>query len=157
MGAAVNAFRALTDEEFDRRMQNWAIWCQNGRRGAYAGYTCPLATMMARTGGHGSRALVGAVLSDDQEQEIERCVMCLAAQDLVAAEVIRAEYKAHPRYGQADGAFSGRETRERTCKQLKISMRTYEGKLQLGRMVIRTSLMAARMPKAAKPQASEKW
>lgn len=144
MGAVAKAIRAITDEEFDRRMQSWAIWCQNGQQGAVVGYTSPLASMLSRSGAHGSRVLVGSVMSDDQEQEIERCVMCLAAQDLVAAEVIRAEYKAHPRYGQADGAFSGRETRERTCKQLKISMRTYEGKLQLGRMVIRTALMARR-------------
>lgn len=145
---AVARVRVLTDEEFDRRMENWAFWCQHGSQGVYTGYASSFAVVGSRSDRGAPPSM--AVLVDDQEQEIERCVMCLAAQDLVAAEVIRAEYKAHPRYGQADGAFSGRETRERTCKQLKISMRTYEGKLQLGRMVIRTSLMAARMPKAAR-------
>lgn len=123
---------AIKDEYLEQRLEEWARWCLKGKvvNGLYYSPASPGFSEFIKS----DRA---PVVADDRELEIERAVYTLAKRDPVAAEVIRAEYRAHQKYGNANYEDSGNDCR-RTHKQIGISERTYRWKLEKARDAVYT-------------------
>jgi hypothetical protein len=122
----------MSSENLEWRLEEWARWCLKGQvvNGLYYSPASPGFSEFIKN----DRA---PLVADDREMEIERAVSTLAKRDPIAAEVIRAEYRAHPRYGNAHYEDSGNDCK-RTHRQIGISERTYRAKLEKARDAIFT-------------------
>lgn len=114
----------------EQRLEEWARWAVGGFSMPGIGYS-KVAPGFSEYIKH-DRA---PVVADDREVEIERAVGQLAKIDRIAAEVIRAEYHAHPRYGHAHWQDAGNACK-RTYRQLGIGERTYRGKLEKAKAAV---------------------
>ncbi|MFQ3232070.1 hypothetical protein [Reinekea sp.] len=114
----------MNNEQFERRLDEWACYVVGNYSIRGLGYS-PVAPGFSEFVKN-DRA---PVVSDDREMEIERAVCALALRDPKAAEVIRAEYRAHPKYGDARFEDGG-NAKQLTYRQLAISERTYRSKLE---------------------------
>lgn len=141
----------MTPDQLEERLEEWARWVQGGSAPAQLGYgsTSP--------GFGDSRARpLGQLISSERQMEVEASVAELQVlghgiKDETrgiwtrkpnkryrnCAEVIRAEYKAHPAYGDARYESPG-SSMDRTLRQLRVSQRTYYSKLSLAKKYIAT-------------------
>ncbi|WP_146171168.1 antiterminator Q family protein [Saccharospirillum sp. MSK14-1] len=111
------------NDYLENRLEEWARWAIGCYSIAGLNYS-PVAPGFSES----IKSDRTPVVSDDREMEIERAISALAKIDQTAADVIRAEYRAHPKYGHAHYEDSGNDC-TRTHKQLGISERTYRTKL----------------------------
>lgn len=139
----------LTATALEQRLEEWAIWVVHG--GA-----CPMNLGYPSTApgstGFGSRQ--SHQLTMTREEEVEAAVMRLqvaghGVYDSIrgkwitkpqkrfaqCAEVLRAEYRAHPAYGDARYEAPGNDS-DRTLKRLGISRPTYYRKLNHARAFV---------------------
>jgi len=120
----------LKNEYLENRLDEWARWCLTGRVVSGLSYS-PVAPGFSEY----IKTDRSPVVSDDREMEVERAVATLAHIDETAAMVIRAEYRAHERFGHAHFEASGNDC-QRTHKQIGVSERTYRAKLEKAKAVV---------------------
>ncbi len=128
----------MTPDALDFRLEEWARWCQEGGLGAglyWKRHAAGLNDTLKSYTGHGLSPTA------DRETEVEVSVSALAQVDLVAAEVLRAEYHAAPRYGDP-GYDSPSEHRRKECRRIGIAESTYRKKLEMARLAVATNLEA---------------
>lgn len=126
----------MTMVDLDSRLEEWARWCQVGGCGAglwWKRHAAGLNNVIQSTTGRGLSPTA------DREEQVEVIVASLAQVDLVAAEVLRAEYHAAPRYGNPD-YDNVSESRRKECKRIGIAESTYRQKLATARTVVATQL-----------------
>lgn len=134
----------ITESALNERLEEWAIWAQGGACPANLGYSSitpstssgprqhhqvmmsrqeevEAAVMRLHVAGHG---MYDSIRSNWISKPQKRLALC--------AEVIRAEYRAHPAYGDARHEAPGNDT-EKTLKRLAISRATYYRKLGLAK------------------------
>lgn len=128
----------MTPEALDMRLEEWARWCQHGGVGAGLWWKRHAAGLNDVVKSAGGQALSPTA---DRECDVEIAVAALAQIDNIAAEVIRAEYHAAPRFGSPD-YDTVTEHRRKECRKIQISERTYRSKLQLARTAVATHLQA---------------
>lgn len=139
----------MTPEQLEERLEEWARWVQGGSAPAQLGYSS------TAPGFGDSRAKpLGQLISSERQMEIEAAVAELqllgeGIKDEVrgkwirkpnkgymnCAEILRAEYKAHPAYGDVRYEPPGSSV-HKTLKQLGVSERTYYTKLRLSKSFI---------------------
>lgn len=128
----------MTPEALDIRLEEWARWCQHGGVGAglwWKRHAAGLNDVVKSFTGHGLSPTA------DRESDVEVAVTALAQWDLVAAEVLRAEYHAAPRFGSPD-YDSVSEQRRKECRRIGIAESTYRSKLQVAKTAVATHLQA---------------
>jgi hypothetical protein len=113
----------MNDELLERRLEEWACYVVGGYSIRGLGYS-PVAPGFSEFVKSDRAPLVCA----DREMEIERAVSDLAQDDHKAAEVLRAEYRAHRKFGDARFEDAG-NAKQITYRQLAISKATYYRKL----------------------------
>lgn len=139
----------MTSVQLEERLEEWARWVQGGSAPAQLGYGSTSPGF-----GDGSAKPLGQLISSERQMEIEAAVADLhalghgiwdgvhskwvrkpAKRYLHCAEVLRAEYKAHPAFGDARYEPPGTSV-NKTLKQLGVSERTYYAKLLLAKAFI---------------------
>lgn len=144
----------MTPTELENRLEEWARWVQGGAIPANLGFS----DHAAGFGEYLCSNPSGPPVAMERQMEIEVAVGELASIGLgvfdqvckkwtkppvkryqLCAEVLRAEYRAHPAYGDARYENSGNAL-PKTLKRLGISERTYYRKLELGKNFLRSTL-----------------
>lgn len=144
----------MNSTTLEQRLEEWARWVQGGASSAHLGYSDTAAGFTEFRGD--SRP--GLVVSFERESEVEAAVGQLQVEghglrDSVrgkwirrpvhryaqCAEVLRAEYRAHPAYGDARHEDTGNAS-PKTLKRLGISLPTYYRKLALAKHFIGSRL-----------------
>jgi len=144
----------LTATALEQRLEEWAIWVVHG--GA-----CPMnlgyPSSAPGTAGSGSRQTHQVTMT--RQEEVEAAVMrlhvaghgvydsvrekwiCKPQKRLaLCAEVLRAEYRAHPAYGDARFEAPGNDN-DKTLRRLDISRPTYYRKLNKAKLFVRNQLI----------------
>jgi len=143
----------MTDAALDNRLEHWARWVHGGACPAKLDYAKTAPGFRERTG-----QPHGPLLTEDGPEAVEAAVSQLQVKGhglyddvrrkwirkprkayAQCAEVLRAEYRAHPAYGDARFEETGNAT-EKTLARLGISQRTYYRKLALAKDFIREVL-----------------
>ena len=140
----------MTTTELENRLEEWARWVQGGAIPAKLGYSDHAAGFRERLPGTqggppvamerqmevesavGELASAGQGVYDTLRQRFERPPM---KRYELCAEVLRAEYRAHPAYGDARYEEPGNAL-PKTLKRLGVSERTYYRKLELGKTFV---------------------
>lgn len=144
----------MTQTELENRLEEWARWVQGGAIPAKLGFSDHAAGFLEHLPG----TLGGPTVAMERQMEVESAVGALASAgqgvyDILrqrferppmkryelCAEVLRAEYRAHPAYGDARYENTGNAL-PKTLKRLGISERTYYRKLELGRDYVKRCL-----------------
>lgn len=126
----------MTASDVDARLEEWARWCQAGGYGAglwWKRHAAGLNDFVQSTTG------CGLSPTADREEQIELIVGSLAQVDLIAAEVLRAEHHAAPRYGSPD-YDNVSDSRQKECRRIGIAESTYRKKLETARTTVATQL-----------------
>lgn len=140
----------MTPTELENRLEEWARWVQGGAIPARLGFSDHAAGFREYLGGNTS----GPSVAMERQMEVEVTVgeLASAGQGIfdpvhkkwiqrpvkryqLCAEVLRAEYRAHPAYGDARYEETGNAL-PKTLKRLGISKRTYFRKLQVAKSYI---------------------
>lgn len=137
----------MTEQALDMLLEEWAIWVQGGACPASLGYSSAApstgngpkqnhqvmmirqeeveaAVMQLQVAGHGMYDSIRRSWISKPQKRFELC-----------AEVLRAEYRAHPAYGDARHEEPGNGT-DKTLRRLGISQSTYYRKLSLAKEFI---------------------
>lgn len=139
----------MTPDQLEERLEEWARWVQGGSAPAQLGYGSTSPGF-----GDSSAKPHGQLISSERQMEIEAAVAELqllgeGIKDEVrgkwtrkpnkgymnCAEILRAEYKAHPSYGDARYESPGSSV-GKTLRQIGVSQRTYYSKLRLAKSFI---------------------
>lgn len=139
----------MTPDQLEERLEEWARWVQGGSAPAQLGYGSTSPGF-----GDSSAKPLGQLISSERQMEIEAAVaeLQLLGQGIKdkargkwirkpnkgymnCAEILRAEYKAHPAYGDARYEPPGTAV-DKTLKQVGVSKRTYYSKLRLAKLFI---------------------
>nr|BDD45204.1 hypothetical protein 10 [Saccharospirillaceae bacterium] len=134
----------LTKAALEQRLEEWAIWVQGGAVPVNLGYSCTAPGFSDSVGGGD-----GHLVTMSRQEAVEAAVMQLQVlghgvwdstrhkwihkprkRYAKCAEVLRAEYRAHPAYGDARFEEVGND-HEKTLKRLGMSRSTYHRKLAL--------------------------
>lgn len=144
----------MSPTELENRLEEWARWVQGGAIPANLGFSDHAAGFREYMGENTS----GPPVAMERQMEIEVAVgeLASAGQGVfdqvrkkwirqpirryqLCAEVLRAEYRAHPAYGDARYESTG-NAMPKTLKRLGTSERTYFRKLKLGKEFIHSKL-----------------
>lgn len=115
----------MTEQMLEQRLEEWARWAQGGM-GMPGLYYSPTSPGFQET----IKCDRTPVVSCDREMEVERAVATLSRRDRMAADVLRAEYRAQQRFGDARYETPGNDT-GKTFKRLGIGRTTYYDKLNM--------------------------
>lgn len=124
----------ISEAVFEQRLEEWARWTigPTGMPGLGYSLVCPTFKEGVKTKGLPTP-------SCDRELQVEEAVLALAVRDRMAAEVIRAEYRAKPAYGDARFECPGNAS-SKTFRQLGIGERTFYNKLAIAKAAIWTAI-----------------
>lgn len=124
----------MKDERLEQRLEEWARWCLEGRAVSGLGYpsNAPGCSEFVKKE-------LSPVITHSREQFIERIVTEIAKDFPVRAECLRAEYRAHEKFGNANFESTGNDCKK-THRQIGVSADTYRKHLREAKFIIQLLL-----------------